>query len=120
MKVAVLGAGHGGQAMTADLTLAGHEVRFAAVPEHSTNIRLLQAFGGIVLEGVTSSGKAPGFSCTCGCGNDRQGAGTGDDLEQGDGGKKAAVVLDFHDRIGLRPGAAPWREAAGGDGRPDR
>ena len=41
-------------------------------------------------------------------------------LKQGDGGKKAAVVLDFHDRIGLRPGAAPWREAAGGDGRPGR
>ena len=62
MKVAVLGAGHGGQAMAADLTLSGHEVRFAAVPEHATKIKLLQAFGGIVLEGVTSSGKAPGFA----------------------------------------------------------
>jgi opine dehydrogenase len=62
MKVAVLGAGHGGQAMTADLTLAGHEVRLAAVPEHATNVRLLQSFGGIVVEGVTSSGKAVGFA----------------------------------------------------------
>lgn len=62
MKIAILGAGHGGQAMTADLTLAGHEVRLAAVPEHATNINLLNAFGGIILEGVTSSGKAPGFA----------------------------------------------------------
>lgn len=62
MKVAILGAGHGGQAMAADLTLAGNEVRLAAVPQHSTNLKLLQAFGGIVLEGVTSSGAAPGFA----------------------------------------------------------
>ncbi len=32
MKVAVLGAGHGGEAMAADLARAGHEVRLAAVP----------------------------------------------------------------------------------------
>lgn len=56
MIIAILGAGHGGQAMTADLTLSGHEVRLAAVPRHSSNLQLLQAFGGIVLEGVTSSG----------------------------------------------------------------
>lgn len=62
MKVAILGAGHGGQAMTADLTLSGHEVRLAAVPEHGTNIRLLQAFGGIISEGVTSSGRPPGMA----------------------------------------------------------
>jgi opine dehydrogenase len=62
MKVAILGAGHGGQAMTADLTLGGHEVRLAAVPEHSTNLELLKAFGGIVLEGKTSTGAKPGFA----------------------------------------------------------
>ncbi|MEQ8188185.1 MAG: NAD/NADP octopine/nopaline dehydrogenase family protein [Candidatus Eremiobacterota bacterium] len=62
MKVAVLGAGHGGQAITADLTLGGHEVRLAAVPEHATNIKLLNAFGGIILEGVSSSGVKPGFA----------------------------------------------------------
>ncbi|MEW6367810.1 MAG: NAD/NADP octopine/nopaline dehydrogenase family protein [Acidobacteriota bacterium] len=62
MRVAVLGAGHGGQAIAADLTLGGHEVRLAAVPEHSTGLRLLQAFGGIVLEGVSSSGAQPGFA----------------------------------------------------------
>jgi opine dehydrogenase len=62
MKVAVLGAGHGGQAMAADLTLAGHEVRFAAVPEHAKNLVVIKAFGGIFLEGSTSTGKPPGFA----------------------------------------------------------
>jgi len=62
MKVTVLGAGHGGQAITADLTLGGHEVRLAAVPEHATNIKLLNAFGGIFLEGVSANGAKPGFA----------------------------------------------------------
>jgi opine dehydrogenase len=62
MKVAILGAGHGGQAIAGDLTLAGHEVRLAAVPGHSTNIDLLKAFGGIVVEGITSGGAKPGFA----------------------------------------------------------
>jgi opine dehydrogenase len=62
MKVAILGAGHGGQAIAGDLTLAGHEVRLASVPEHATNIELLKAFGGIVVEGITSSGVKPGFA----------------------------------------------------------
>jgi len=62
MKVAILGAGHGGQAIAGDLTLAGHEVRLASVPAHSTNIDLLKAFGGIVVEGITSSGAKPGFA----------------------------------------------------------
>jgi opine dehydrogenase len=62
MRIAILGAGHGGQAMTADLTLGGHEVNLAAVPEHATNIQLLSAFGGIILEGTTSTGKPTGFA----------------------------------------------------------
>ncbi len=62
MKVAILGAGHGGVAMAGDLTLAGHEIRLAAVPEHSGNLKLLQAFGGIMVEGVTSSGAPVGFA----------------------------------------------------------
>lgn len=62
MKVAILGAGHGGIAMAGDLTLAGHEVRLAAVEEHSTNLQLLQAFGGIMVEGITSSGAPVGFA----------------------------------------------------------
>ncbi|NOZ22092.1 MAG: NAD(P)-binding domain-containing protein [Planctomycetes bacterium] len=62
MKVAVLGAGNGGQAMAADLTLGGHEVRLAAVPGHASNLRVINAFGGIYVEGVTSSGKPPGLA----------------------------------------------------------
>lgn len=62
MKIAVLGAGHGGQAMAADLTISGHEVRFAAIAEHSKNLTVIKAFGGIYVEGVTSSGKPPGFA----------------------------------------------------------
>ncbi|MBI4863321.1 MAG: NAD/NADP octopine/nopaline dehydrogenase family protein [Candidatus Riflebacteria bacterium] len=62
MKVAVLGAGHGGQAMAGDLTLGGHEVRLAATEEHSTNLKLLAAFGGIFVEGTPSTGAKPGFA----------------------------------------------------------
>lgn len=62
MKVTVLGAGHGGIAMAGDLTLAGHEVRLAALPDHASNLQLLMAFGGIMVEGITSSGAPPGFA----------------------------------------------------------
>ena len=62
MKVAILGAGHGGIAMAGDLTLAGHEVRLAATPDHATNLQLLMAFGGIMVEGITSSGAPVGFA----------------------------------------------------------
>jgi opine dehydrogenase len=62
MKVAILGAGHGGNAMAADLSLAGHHVRLAAVPEHSSNLTVIKAFGGVFLEGITSSGLEPGFA----------------------------------------------------------
>ncbi len=62
MKVAILGAGHGGIAMAGDLTLAGHEVSLAADPAHSTNLRLIMAFGGIMVEGITSSGAPTGFA----------------------------------------------------------
>lgn len=62
MRVAVLGAGHGGHAMAGDLCLSGHEVRFAAVPGHNVDLAVLHARGGIVMEGETSSGCAPGFA----------------------------------------------------------
>ncbi len=62
MKVAILGAGHGGIAMAGDLTLAGHEVRLAATPDHASNLQLLSAFGGIMVEGITSSGAPVGFA----------------------------------------------------------
>jgi opine dehydrogenase len=62
MKVAVLGAGNGGQAMAADLTLAGHEVRLAAVPEHATAIKIINTCGGIYVDGTTSGKQEPGFA----------------------------------------------------------
>lgn len=62
MKVAILGAGHGGIAMAGDLTLAGHEVRLAATEDHASNLKLLMTFGGIMVEGTTSSGAPPGFA----------------------------------------------------------
>lgn len=62
MRVTILGAGHGGIAMAGDLTLAGHEVRLAALPDHASNLQLLMAFGGIMVEGITSSGAPPGFA----------------------------------------------------------
>lgn len=62
MIVTILGAGHGGIAMAGDLTLAGHEVRLAATPDHASNLKLLMAFGGIMVEGVTSSGAPGGFA----------------------------------------------------------
>lgn len=62
MKVAVLGSGHGGCAMAADLTLAGHQVRLAALPDHASNIHMARAIGGVYLEGKTSSGAAPGMA----------------------------------------------------------
>lgn len=62
MKIAVLGSGHGGRAMAADLTLAGHEVRLATVPEFEVELAVAMARGGIMLEGMTSSGTLPGFA----------------------------------------------------------
>ncbi|MFZ2955701.1 MAG: NAD/NADP octopine/nopaline dehydrogenase family protein [Candidatus Ozemobacteraceae bacterium] len=62
MIVTIFGAGHGGTAMAGDLTLSGHEVRLAAVPDHASNLKLLMAFGGIFVEGVTSSGAPTGFA----------------------------------------------------------
>ncbi len=62
MKVAILGAEDAGIAMAGDLTLSGHEVRLAATPEHAANLKLLMAFGGIMVEGVTSSGAPAGFA----------------------------------------------------------
>ena len=43
MKIAILGAGHGGLAMSADLKLMGHNVKLSAVEEHSLNLKLLKA-----------------------------------------------------------------------------
>lgn len=57
MKIAVLGAGHGGLAMSADLKLMGHEVKLSAVENHSLNLKFLKTIGNITVEGVTCLGK---------------------------------------------------------------
>ena len=54
MKIAILGAGHGGLAMSADLKLMGHNVKLSAVEEHSLNLKLLKAIGYITVNGVTT------------------------------------------------------------------
>ncbi len=64
MIVTILGAGHGGIAMAGDLTLAGHNVRLAAVSEHSGNLQLLQAFGGIMVEGIKNGFAKPDMITT--------------------------------------------------------
>jgi len=66
MNIAILGAGHGGIAMAADLTMGGHYVHLAAVPEHARNLLVVQAMHGIHLDGYTSRPADPhssgGFS----------------------------------------------------------
>ncbi len=59
MKIGILGAGHGGLAAAADLTLLGHEVKLSAVKGHDKNIRLLEAFGNLRVDGFTSSVQCP-------------------------------------------------------------
>ncbi len=62
MKIAVLGAGNGGQAFAGSLTLSGHDVHLAAVADHDTQIRVLQTFGGVLVEGQTAEGLEGGFA----------------------------------------------------------
>ena len=59
MRISILGAGHGGLAAAADLTLMGHEVKLSAVNKHDKNIQLLKAFKKIMIEGVTSKSSCP-------------------------------------------------------------
>ena len=62
MKIAVLGSGNSGQALAGTLTLSGHEVHLAAVPEHATQIRILQSLGGVWVEADDSLGVMSGFA----------------------------------------------------------
>ncbi len=62
MKIGVLGAGNAGQAFAGGLTLKGHEIHLAALPGHDTQIRILQTFGGVAVEGVTAHGIPGGFA----------------------------------------------------------
>lgn len=59
MNVTILGAGHGGIAMAADLTMAGHYVHLAAVPDHARNLLMVQAMHGIHLDGYSSRASDP-------------------------------------------------------------
>lgn len=56
-KIAVVGAGHGGYAMAADLTLAGHEVHFYGSRERG-NLKPVMRRGGIELTGIAREGFA--------------------------------------------------------------
>jgi len=47
LKVSILGAGHGGYAMYADLSMAGHEVNLYELPEFAENIKPIIDKGGI-------------------------------------------------------------------------
>lgn len=58
MELAVLGAGNGGMAVAADMTLAGHKVRLFEFPQFKENLEPLKAAGGIHLVGVGRTGFA--------------------------------------------------------------
>ena len=62
MRIAILSAGNAGQAFAGGMTLSGHQVHLAAVPEHSEQIKIIQTFGGVLVEGSTAAGKAGGFA----------------------------------------------------------
>jgi len=57
-RMAVIGAGHGGHAMAAHLTLKGFPVRFCEMPHFADNIRPAQERGGIEITGVVGEGFA--------------------------------------------------------------
>jgi len=57
-KVTVVGAGRGGIAMAADLTLADFNVRLYQHPKFEDSIRLLREAGGISISGVARTGFA--------------------------------------------------------------
>jgi opine dehydrogenase len=54
LTFAILGAGAGGHAMSADLSLAGYDVRLYDLPEFQKNIRVIQERGGIQVSGLLS------------------------------------------------------------------
>lgn len=64
MKVAILGAGHGGYAMSADLTLGGHEVTLYELPQYKMNIEPVIKSGGIEIVGQARTGFAKIYKAT--------------------------------------------------------
>jgi opine dehydrogenase len=58
MKIAIIGAGHGAYSLSADLTLAGHEVRLCELPDFKENLAPILERGGIELSGISRQGFA--------------------------------------------------------------
>jgi opine dehydrogenase len=58
MKITTIGAGNGGKALAADMTLAGHEVTLFEFPKFEANIEPIIKRGGIDLVGVGRTGFA--------------------------------------------------------------
>jgi len=58
MKITVIGAGNGGKALAADMTIAGHEVTLFEFPQFESNIEPVLKKGGINLVGVGRTGFA--------------------------------------------------------------
>lgn len=58
MEIAVIGAGHGGQACAADLALAGHQLNLYAGPGHDSKLEPIAKHGGINLFGPQREGFA--------------------------------------------------------------
>ncbi len=56
-KILVIGAGYGGHAMAADLSLTGYEVNFFELPEYHTNLDRVIERGGIDVIARTPSGE---------------------------------------------------------------
>ena len=51
-SIAILGAGNGGCALAADLSMRGYEIRLYADPKHRKKLDAVQSAGGITLEGA--------------------------------------------------------------------
>ena len=62
MRIAVLGAGNAGQAFAGGMARDGHDVHLSAVPGHDEQIRVIQTFGGVLVEGSDAAGKEGGFA----------------------------------------------------------
>jgi len=58
MKITVIGAGNGGKAVAADMTLAGHAVTLFEFPQFEENLKPIKERGGINLVGVGRNGFA--------------------------------------------------------------
>ena len=61
-KITIIGAGNGGFAAAADLTLRGFEVTLAELPQYADNLRGVLEKGGIELEIMASTGLRSGFA----------------------------------------------------------